>query len=64
MATRRSVLPEIEAQGVATLRALVAAERVTGTAPDPLRRLLALLPPDAPIRDMLQQRIKEAEAKP
>jgi len=41
----RPVLPEVTMAGVAALRALLAAERAAGCAPDGLRRLAALLPP-------------------
>jgi poly(A) polymerase len=40
----QSVLPEIAAERIATLRALIAAEREAGIEPDSLRRLTALLP--------------------
>ncbi len=52
------VLPEIGADGVAALRALVAAEQATGTPPDALRRLLALLPPDAALADQIGARLR------
>lgn len=42
-----AVLPEVTLAGVAALRALLAAERAAGEAPDGLRRLAALLPGDA-----------------
>ncbi|MBO9581990.1 MAG: CCA tRNA nucleotidyltransferase [Sphingobium sp.] len=54
----KPVLPEIDAQGVATLRALIAAERATGTPPDSLRRLLALLPDDAGMADQVGARLR------
>jgi poly(A) polymerase len=41
----RPVLPEID--GAGRLASLVAAERAAGIAPEPIRRLAALLPPDA-----------------
>ena len=40
----QSVLPEIGVERIATLRALIAAEREAGIEPDSLRRLTALLP--------------------
>ncbi|MBO9671263.1 MAG: CCA tRNA nucleotidyltransferase [Sphingobium sp.] len=54
----KPVLPEIDAVGVAMLRALVAAEQATGTAPDSLRRLLALLPDDAETVDQVGARLR------
>ena len=52
------VLPEINADGVAALKALVAAEEATGTPPDALRRLLALLPPDLTLADQIGPRLR------
>jgi poly(A) polymerase len=43
----RAVLPEIDAAGVARLTALAAREDAAAIAPDAIRRLAALLPPDA-----------------
>ncbi|MES3090042.1 CCA tRNA nucleotidyltransferase [Sphingomonas aerolata] len=40
----RAVLPEIDADGVARLAALVDHEQAAGIAPDPIRRLAALIP--------------------
>jgi poly(A) polymerase len=40
----RAVLPEIDADGVARLAALVDHEHAAGIAPDPIRRLAALIP--------------------
>ena len=42
----RAVLPEIDAAGVERLRLLAAREDAAGVAPDAIRRLAALLPPD------------------
>jgi poly(A) polymerase len=42
----RPVLPEIGEDGVAALARLTSREAEAGVAPDPLRRLAALLPPD------------------
>ncbi|WP_267382118.1 MULTISPECIES: CCA tRNA nucleotidyltransferase [unclassified Sphingomonas] len=41
----RAVLPEIDAAGVERLAALAAREHAAGVAPDPIRRLAAILPP-------------------
>jgi len=54
----RPVVPEIGAAGVAGLRALIAAEREAGIAPDPLRRLAALLPRDAALADQIGARLR------
>jgi len=51
-------LPEIDAAGLERLRALVSREQETGTAPDALRRLIALLPPDAAAADAVAARLK------
>jgi poly(A) polymerase len=50
------VVPEIT--GVERLAALVAAELASGIAPDPLRRLSALLPPDPPTAERVAARLK------
>ncbi|HET9354642.1 MAG TPA: CCA tRNA nucleotidyltransferase [Sphingomicrobium sp.] len=52
----KPVLPEI--LGHEPLAALVAAERSAGMAPDPIRRLAALLPPDAAIASDVAARLK------
>ncbi|MBO9581648.1 MAG: CCA tRNA nucleotidyltransferase [Sphingobium sp.] len=52
------VLPEIGIDGLAVLQRLVAAEQATGTEPDALRRLLALLPPDAAVADQVAARLR------
>ncbi|MET4896537.1 CCA tRNA nucleotidyltransferase [Sphingomonadaceae bacterium jetA1] len=43
----RAVIPEIDTAGVTRLARLAEAEAAAGIAPDPIRRLAALLPPDA-----------------
>ncbi|MCW2410291.1 MULTISPECIES: CCA tRNA nucleotidyltransferase [unclassified Sphingobium] len=53
-----SVLPEIDAHGVAALRALIAAEQATGIAPAGLRRLAALLPSDGALADQVGARLR------
>ncbi len=50
--------PEIGEDGVAALKALVAAEQATGTPPDALRRLLALLPPDMALAEQIGARLR------
>jgi cytochrome c-type biogenesis protein CcmH len=59
-------LEKAEPKNALALFYLGAASFAAGDKPAAAQRwktLLALLPPDAPIREMLQQRIKEAEAK-
>jgi poly(A) polymerase len=50
------VVPEVA--DVRRLESLVAAERKAGIAPDPLRRLASLLPPDADIAGQVAARLK------
>lgn len=52
------VLPEIAAERVCDLEALIAAERQSGLPPDSLRRLAALLPRDARVADSVGIRLK------
>src|SRR5690606_38308115 len=52
------VLPESGAAGVAALEALIAQERAQGVAPDPLRRLAALLPADPRTADQVAARLR------
>jgi poly(A) polymerase len=52
------VLPEIWAEGVGALRALVAAEQAASMTPDALRRLVALLPPDPVLADQIGARLR------
>ena len=52
------VLPEAGASGVAALAALVAEETRQGAAPEPLRRLAALLPPDPRIAEQVAARLR------
>ena len=54
----RPVLPEIDAARVRDLVALIAAEQRAGTAPDPLRRLAALLPRDPTLAEDVAVRLK------
>ena len=54
----KPVLPEIERTGVKSLRALVSAEREVGAEPDPLRRLVALLPRDPELAEAIAVRLK------
>ena len=54
----KPVLPEIERGSVEALKALVAAEREAGIESDPLRRLVALLPPDPGTAETIAARLK------
>lgn len=54
----RPVLPEIEPRTLNDLEALIAAERAAGIAPDALRRLAALLPPDPEIAEAIAVRLR------
>ncbi|KQX20159.1 MULTISPECIES: CCA tRNA nucleotidyltransferase [unclassified Sphingomonas] len=56
------ILPEIGADGVARLERLVAREAVAGAAPDPLRRLGALLPADGATAASIARRLKLSKA--
>jgi len=52
------VIPEIGPDGVAALRALIAAEHAADVAPEPLRRLAALLPRDPALADQMGGRLR------
>ena len=52
----KPVLPEV--QGADRLGALVAAERSTGVAPEAVRRLAALLPPDPEVAASVEERLR------
>jgi len=52
------VLPEIDADGLSRVEQLIAREAASGTEPAPLRRLAALLPPDARTADLVGARLK------
>ena len=54
----RPVLPEIEADALERVHALEATEREAGVAPDPARRLAALLPPDPGIAVAIATRLR------
>lgn len=54
----RPVLPEIEANRVPELKALVTAEQAAGIEPDSLRRLVALLPRDRVVAEDIAVRLK------
>lgn len=54
----KPVLPEIERAAVKSLRALVSAETQAGFEPDPLRRMVALLPRDPELAETIAVRLK------
>lgn len=54
----RPVLPEIEAERLRDLEALIAGERATNIAPEALRRLAALLPRDPELAGGIASRLK------
>ena len=54
----KPVLPEIEAERLRDLEALVAAEQSAAIDPDPLRRLVALLPRDPELAGAIAVRLK------
>ncbi len=54
----RPVLPEVDGEAPGRVRALVVAEKAARIAPDPLRRLAALLPPDPSIQVAVATRLK------
>ena len=54
----RAVLPEFDHSGSARLAALVASEIAAAVAPDPLRRLAALIAPDPELADKIAFRLK------
>ena len=56
------VLPEIGAAGVSALAALPPRERAAGVAPDGVRRLGALLPPDPEVAEGVARRLRLSNA--
>ncbi|HEU5482921.1 MAG TPA: CCA tRNA nucleotidyltransferase, partial [Sphingomicrobium sp.] len=54
----KPVLPEITRNAVEPLEALIAAERKAQIAPDPIRRLVALLPRDPAVSETIAARLK------
>jgi poly(A) polymerase len=57
------ILPEAGAAGMAALCQLVAQEGAQGAAPDPIRRLAALLPADPRIADQVAARLRLSAAQ-
>jgi len=56
------VLPEIDERGVTRLSCVVAAEKAAGIAPNPIRRLAALLPDDPAVGEAVGARLKLSNA--
>ena len=56
------VLPESEKWGIDAIHALVKAERDLGWTPDPLLRLMAIVPPDAERMGSMAERLKLSNA--
>ena len=54
----KPVLPEIQPERLSDLEALLAAEQEAGIAPDPLRRLAALLPRDPTLAEDIAARLR------
>lgn len=59
----RAVLPEIDASGVERLATLAQAEAAAKLAPDPIRRLAAILPREAQVNDAVGARLKLSNAE-
>ena len=57
------ILPEAGASGVAALAALIAEETRQGVAPDPVRRLAALLPADPRVAEPVAARLRLSAAQ-
>lgn len=57
------VLPETHGTELAALAALVAAEQAAGAAPDPIRRLAALLPPVPALAETIAARLRLSKAQ-
>jgi poly(A) polymerase len=59
----QEVLPETTRAQIAALAALVEAERTARIAPDPVRRLAALLPPSPPVAETVAARLRLSKAQ-
>ncbi|MFN3863253.1 MAG: CCA tRNA nucleotidyltransferase [Erythrobacter sp.] len=57
------ILPEAGAAQLAALARLIAAERAQGFAPDPVRRLAALLPPSPEVAETVAARLRLSKAQ-
>ncbi|ARO31122.1 poly(A) polymerase domain-containing protein [Rhizobium sp. NXC14] len=63
VAVLTEILPESERWGIDAIPSLVATERALGWAPDPLLRLMAIVPPDAARLEALAARLKLSNAE-
>lgn len=59
----KPVVPEIDAAGVERLATLAGHEATTGLAPEPVRRLAAVLPPDPSANEAVGARLKLSNAE-
>ncbi len=59
----QEVLPETTRAQIAALARLVEAERAAGIAPDPVRRLAALLPPSPPVAETVAARLRLSKSQ-
>ena len=59
----KPVVPEIDAAGVERLAALAGHEAAAGLAPEPVRRLAAVLPPDPAVNEAVGARLKLSNAE-
>ncbi|MFZ9395090.1 MAG: CCA tRNA nucleotidyltransferase [Erythrobacter sp.] len=59
----QQVLPETTAQQVEVLERVIAAEREQGIAPDPMRRMAALLPPLSEVAETVAARLRLSRAQ-
>ena len=62
-AVLRVILPETSLSLVERLRALIAREAAQGFAPDPVRRLAALLPPSPDVAEIVAARLRLSKAQ-
>ena len=58
----RPIVPEINEKSVDRTKALIAREAAANVTPDPLRRFIAILPPDRKAADALAARLKLSKA--
>ncbi|MBX4948140.1 CCA tRNA nucleotidyltransferase [Rhizobium binae] len=63
VAVLSEILPESEKWGIDAIPSLIATEKALGWAPDPLLRLVAIVPPDATRMEALSARLKLSNAE-
>lgn len=63
VAVLSEILPESEKWGIDAIPSLIATEKALGWAPDPLLRLVAIVPPDARRMEALSARLKLSNAE-